>query len=108
MDTDDTTASAGQKKAGQWPAAYYRAPCYEFRESDRANKFYRPRSPPSSSFSKPHLSPWVVARASRPCVSVRPQPRLSLPYTGETPVPLLIDYGPAALRPSAVQQLFFL
>ena len=44
MDTDDTTASAGQKKAGQWPAAYYRAPCYEFRESDRTNKFYRPRS----------------------------------------------------------------
>ena len=46
----------------------------------------------------------VVARASRPCVSGLPQPQLSLPYTGETPVPLLFGCHFAALSPFVVSK----
>src|SRR2546430_6272991 len=50
------------------------------------------------------ISRRVVARASRRCVSGPPQPQLSLPYTGETPVPLLFGCHFAALSPFVVSK----
>src|SRR2546422_34711 len=65
-------ASAGQKKSRPMAGFSLQSTCREFRESDRTNKFYRPRSPP-----RPRILIFrtrVVARASRVSKQVRPIP----------------------------------